>query len=96
MSTTEMEVVIEEPTLLDRARRLVWGDREASYGKPGPLFERVAQTWSAVLNHPVTAEEVVLCMACLKIIREANKPADDNRLDLAGYAAILDRVRRGT
>lgn len=40
----------------------------------------------------VTPQQVCLCMVQLKIARELNKPTRDNRVDLCGYAALLDQL----
>lgn len=85
-------------SILEEARRLVHGDRGESYGHPVDDFSRTGRIWGAILGIPdVTAEQVALCMAAVKISREVNQPKRDNRVDIAGYAETLDMVvaRRG-
>lgn len=87
-------------TVLEEAQRLVHGDRQADYGHPLDDFTRTAQIWSAILGHPVTAEQVGLCMIGVKISRQVNHPKRDNMTDAAGYAGtvqmvIEERARRG-
>lgn len=79
-------------TVEQDARSLVDGPRSAAYGAPPDSMRRIALAWSAVLDRPVTAREVALCMAALKICREANRPKRDNRVDLIGFAIIADMV----
>ena len=79
-------------TALEEAQRLVYGDRGETYGHPLDDFSRTAAIWAALLNAPVTAEQVAMCMVALKLSRETHKPNRDNRVDLAGYAECLDRI----
>lgn len=79
-------------TILEEAQKLVYGDRQASYGHPLDDFTRTAAMWSAILGHPVTAQQVGLCMCAVKISRQVNAPKRDNLVDLAGYAATVELV----
>lgn len=78
--------------ILEEANSLVNGARQGDYGHPIDDFTRTAAMWSAILGHPVTAEQVGLCMCAVKISRQINKPKRDNLVDLAGYAATVDMV----
>lgn len=60
---------------------------------PGPHFVRVAKIWSAILDHEVTAEQVVLCMVGLKVAREAGMHDPDNMVDAGGYSSLSPEVR---
>lgn len=87
-------------TILQEAQRLVHGDRGAAYGHPLDNFTQTAELWAAILETPVTAEEVALCMIAVKISRQCNAPKRDNVVDIAGYAETLqmtieERARRG-
>lgn len=74
------------------ARGLVGGDRKQSYGDARESFDRIAQVWSAILKTPVTGQQVALCMAGLKLCREANQPKRDNRVDAIGYVILADEA----
>ena len=76
-------------SILEEAQQVV-GQRQTAYGSREDNFGRIAALWSAILNVPVTAQQVALCMIAVKIARECWKPARDNRVDIAGYADCLD------
>lgn len=76
-------------TVLEEAQRLVHGDRQQDYGHPLDDFTKTAKMWSGVLGVDVTPEQVGLCMCCVKISRQLNRPKRDNMTDLAGYAATV-------
>jgi len=54
-------------------------------------MQRVATVWRGLFGWDVTPRTAALALAALKIVREAHKPAADNRVDLAGYVAIEER-----
>lgn len=76
-------------TVLDTAKSLISGDRRDAYGDVTESFTRLAALWSALLGTPVTAAQVAMCLAALKLSRLANTPDHaDSWTDLAGYAAL--------
>ena len=81
-------------TILDEAKRIVYGERGENYGHPFEDFSRTAQIWSAILGIKVEPEQVALCMVGLKISRECNRPKRDNVVDGAGYFENLDMVKK--
>ena len=86
------ETVLQE-TVLQEADRLVSGDRQSAYGHPFEDFTRTGKLWAPILDVPeVTAEQVALCMAALKISRLCHRYKRDSAVDLAGYAKCLDLV----
>lgn len=75
-------------SILNRAIECVCGKREQDYGSPEDNFGRIAIYWSAHLGMEITAEDVAVMMALLKIARIGTGTAtDDSWIDLAGYAA---------
>ena len=75
-------------SLLNRAIECVCGEREQDYGSPEDNFNRIATYWSTHLGMEITAEDVAVMMALLKIARIGTGTAtDDSWVDLAGYAA---------
>ena len=79
-------------SILDDAKHLVAGTRNEAYGHPLQDFQRVAVIWSGVLNMLVTPEQVGLCLAGLKLAREAYQHQRDSLVDLAGYAECLQMI----
>ena len=74
--------------MLDFATALINGDRERDYGTPAENFGRIADGWSVILQSDVSAEQVALCMAWLKIARLVNGPHEDSYVDAAAYMAL--------
>lgn len=75
--------------ILREADELVNGDRNDAYGDPRVKYKVLADLWSVVLGHPVTPQQVALCMLVTKVGRESLKHKRDNLVDIAGYARIL-------
>lgn len=74
---------------LMKAESLVNGDRAKDYGDARDSFTRLAQIWSAILGREVSAAQVAICLAALKLSRLSQSPDHaDSWVDLAGYAAL--------
>ena len=74
--------------VLDRAKECVCGHRHEDYGSPEDSFGTIAQLWTVYTGHLVTAKDVAMMMALLKIARiMGNRATEDSFVDLAGYAA---------
>ena len=88
--------------ILDEAKRLTTGDRQAEYGEPWRVYGVVAQMMEAYLNGrrragdaeiTITAEDVLNIMALVKIGRIATGvPKADSYIDGAGYMALAGEV----
>lgn len=76
----------------DDGRALVDGERQASYGEPVEHVGNVARAWSGILGYTISARDVCLCLAALKLVRERYKHHPDNLDDAFGYLTILERV----
>lgn len=75
--------------ILQEARALITGDRNKQYGEPVANHTDIAAGWSVLLDADVTAEQVALCMAWLKMCRTKTSPGKrDSYVDGAGYIAI--------
>ena len=81
-----------EADILAEASALITGERNEQYGDAREDFDRQATIWSLILNRHVTSAQVAMCMIATKLCREINNPKHDNRLDMVGYAALLERV----
>ena len=74
--------------MLKAVENIVCKDRDAQYGHPENNFKLIADLWSIWLSSQVTAHDVAMMMALLKIARiKTGKPKEDNYIDLAGYTA---------
>lgn len=83
--------------VLDTAAELVDGQRAKDYGDPTESFTRLALIWSGVLGQEVSAAQVVMCLAGLKLSRLTTTPTHpDSWVDLAGYAALGAEVAERT
>ena len=85
-------------SILEEANRLVHGDRGGNYGHPFDDFTRTAAIVNPILAYklkePLIAEDVIKVLLAVKLSRETNLAAHDNRVDLAGYAEVVDTTRR--
>lgn len=68
------------------------GDRQEQYGPAPVTLSRVADVWSAILDAPVEAEDVALCLTALKLVREARRHDPDNVVDAVGYLGALWQI----
>lgn len=78
--------------ILKAAEACVCGQREQDYGSPENNFLLIAELWSAYLMAKddltsLSAVDVAMMMALLKIARVAKGGSEDSFVDLAGYAA---------
>jgi len=80
--------VTDRKEVLDSALKLVAEDRNNTYGEPEKNLERIAQLWTAYLDHPISAKDVALLMILLKAARLSHMDKSDSWIDIAGYAAI--------
>ena len=74
--------------ILETAASCVLKDRAATHGDLEDSFAHTATLWGAHLGVEVSATDVAVMMALLKIARIKSTPTHkDNWVDLAGYAA---------
>lgn len=85
---------MEEQTILQEAQNVVYGDRQVDYGSVSNNFKAIAALWSTVLGYSVTPEQVGLCMVQVKVARQMFRPKRDNLVDIAGYAATLEKMEK--
>lgn len=85
---------VRPETILDKAAKIVNGHRQDDYGKPEDNFAAIAGGWSIIAGKPISAKQVALMMSWLKIVRENNKPGEDNLVDLAGYAFCASKIQQ--
>lgn len=95
------------PTILEEANDIIYGDREKTYGHPAKNIKAIAAQWTLYLEQKyghlvsnaafiqLTAEDVCYMMADLKKCRQMNHAKRDNLVDGAGYLALIDRIHEG-
>lgn len=79
-------------SILTEAEQIINGPRRDAYGPVEESFERIALTWSGILGHPITAQQVALMMIGLKVCREANSHHRDNLVDIVGYTLLKQKL----
>lgn len=79
--------------IADKAKEIIYGDREQTYGDPGKNIETIANLWGDYLGVPVTQGDVCNMMCLLKIARLKNTPGhEDSMMDLIGYTLLQERI----
>lgn len=87
--------------VLDEAKRITATDRNSSYGEPEDNFQRIADFWNVFLQDKlkedamITAGDTAALVIMVKLAREMNAPKEDNKVDIAGYAACWAEVDHG-
>lgn len=79
-------------TILEEARELVYGDRNAQYGHPKDDYAKVAAMWSAFLGVEISPHQAASMMIFIKMSRLAHEPKRDTIVDIAGYAEVVARI----
>ncbi len=79
-------------SIADDASDLVDGERQSQYGDPVGHLNNIARAWSGVLGYTISARQVALCLATLKLVREGHKHKHDNLVDAVGYLLIAERI----
>ena len=81
-------------TIADKAKKIVFGDREQTYGDPGKNLRMIAGMWSAYLGVEITPEQVCDMMVQLKIARLKSSPDhEDSKVDIIGYTLLKERLK---
>ena len=83
----------QSDAVLDTAKKITRGARNAAYGPPNQDFQKTAKMWSGYLmlklkpGVELQAKDVAWMMICLKASRAEHSKKLDNYVDAAGYAA---------
>lgn len=83
----------EELTISQESEKVIYGDREQTYGEPAKNLNVVAGLWTAYTGTELNAHDVCNMMALLKIARIKNCPDHrDSKVDLIGYTLLHERI----
>lgn len=90
-----------EMSVLKEAHKIIYGDREKTYGKPSKNLDAISKMWNAYLvsagiieegGSCITPKDVAVMMILLKAARLANDITHrDSVVDICGYAALIER-----
>lgn len=87
-------LTIYPDSILTEAQKVIYGDREQTYGAPDRNLQIIASFWSTYLQYDVTVDDVCNMMILLKVARLKNSPTHhDSQVDICGYAALMERVQ---
>ena len=75
---------------LDKAKEMINGERQDTYGRPEDSFQIIADYWNTYLgNTNIKPHDVSIMMSLFKIARiKGQKHHEDNFVDCAGYIGI--------
>lgn len=80
--------------IVKAATDLMDGERAKDYGDALEMHQRIAAGWTEILGVNVSAHEVALCMAWLKISRLVENPSHtDSYVDLVAYGALAGEIQ---
>lgn len=79
---------------LSEATRLVGNDRQKDYGDKTENHNNIAKLWSAYLDVEISAHDVALMMALLKMARtKLGAVSKDTYIDMSAYSAIAGEIK---
>ena len=78
--------------ILQQAKELVEGDRQNEYGDKLKNHQNIAALWSIFLQKNISAHDVAMCMALVKVARLMHAHKADSYVDLAAYASIAGEI----
>ena len=83
-------------SILDIAKQITHGDRQAAYGPPDQDFRRTADMMNALFADLLKdgvkfqPQHVAMMMILIKLSRQRHQQKQDNWIDIAGYAHCGD------
>jgi hypothetical protein len=101
---TQLEFDFEEGVIplepraevLRTAEKLITHARAEQHGSMKANFECIGRYWGIHLGREVTANDVAIMMALLKVARLKSNPANmDNWIDACGYLALGGELNHG-
>lgn len=85
---------INRNEILSKAKSIINGERQGTYGDAEDSFQTIADMWSAYLNTEISSEDVANMMILMKVARNSSGVyKDDNWIDICGYAALGGEIQ---
>lgn len=85
---------ISRDEILSKAKSIINGERQGTYGDAEDSFQTIADMWSAYLNTEISSEDVANMMILMKVARNSSGVyKDDNWIDICGYAALGGEIQ---
>jgi predicted transcriptional regulator YdeE len=78
--------------LLKEAVELIGGNRQTDYGDKLTNHQNIADLWSVFLKKKISAHDVAICMALVKVARLMNQHKKDSYIDGSAYFAIAGEI----
>ncbi len=78
------------------------GGRNEDYGSPEANHKVIASLWNTYIerssgtNPELDPRDVCMMMILVKVARDANKPKEDNLVDICGYALNADQIQKAS
>lgn len=83
--------------ILDKAKSIINGERQGTYGEAEDSFTVIANLWSSYLYQAITPADVANMMILMKVARNSSGVyKDDNWIDICGYAALGGEIQGKT
>ena len=80
--------------ILDKAKSIINGERQGTYGNAENSFAVIASMWTAYLGRDLTSADVANMMILMKVARNSSGVyKDDNWIDICGYAALGGEIQ---
>lgn len=80
--------------ILDKAKTIINGERQGTYGHAEDSFGVIAKLWSAFLGKELSSADVANMMILMKVARNSSGVyKDDNWIDICGYAALGGEIQ---
>lgn len=76
---------INRNEILSKAKSIINGERQGTYGDAEDSFQTIADMWSAYLNTEISSEDVAR--------NSSGVYKDDNWIDICGYAALGGEIQ---
>lgn len=96
IEVSSQETKVASESILDEAKRITHGDRQASYGSPDQDFARTAGMINSLFRDYLKEgcefkpKDVASIMILIKLSRNRHQNKRDNPVDIAGYAHCLN------